>query len=511
MQTQTAAGTRLLESAHARAHSSVWIGGWSHVPVLGQPARWVRGATDAIVKLAHVANDVVAQVEPRLNTARDPQGRLRLLDTISAEFARLRAAVDAARIPASGWFVPPVDSADAQLRRELGRLRRAADDGAVASRGLHSFLQGPTTYLVLAANNAEMRAGGMVLQAGLLRAIGGRVSTGEFHSTAELTLTQPVAVPPEIRRLYGWLDPGAEWRNTGSSPDFPAVAPIYAHMALRKIFGKVDGAIQLDVPALQTLLEVVGPVDVAGRRYDGSNVERLIMHDLYVEFGPEQIQRRHHEFSQLAAATFQALSERRWDARALIKGLTEAASGRHLMLWSNRGTDEKAWRRLGVDGALVRNGLMVTVQNHTGNKLDWFLRPAVDVAAKKLADGYTRVTLSIRIANPTPRNEPEYIFGDGSIVPPGGYRAFVATYLPGWATNVELTGGPTIIVGSDGPMRVIGTRLDVPRLGTAILRVAFDAPPQATIELLPSGRFPATPVRVGKEVFDDGGRRSIRV
>src|SRR5439155_16885371 len=178
MQTQTAAGTRLLESADARAHSSVWIGGWSHVPVLGQPARWVRGATDAIVKLARVANDVVAQVEPRLNTARDPQGRLRLLDSISAEFAPLRAAVDAARIPASGWFVPPVVSADAQLRRELGRLRRAADGGAVASRGLHSFLQGPTTYLVLAANNAEMRAGGMVLQAGLLRAIGGRVSTG---------------------------------------------------------------------------------------------------------------------------------------------------------------------------------------------------------------------------------------------------------------------------------------------------------------------------------------------
>src|SRR5438552_10860585 len=53
MQSQTAAGTRQLDAAAARVHASIWIGGWSHVPIIGQPARWLRGATDAVAKLAH--------------------------------------------------------------------------------------------------------------------------------------------------------------------------------------------------------------------------------------------------------------------------------------------------------------------------------------------------------------------------------------------------------------------------------------------------------------------------
>ena len=510
LRSQAAAGVAMLEAADARARGSVWIGGWSHVPVLGSPARWLRGTTAAVAGLGRAGNDVVAKLEPRLNAARDPAGRLALLDTMAAEFARLRAEVDAVDIPGTGWFLPPVDSANAQLHRELSHLRSELDDGAVAARGIHAFLAGPSTYVVLAANNAEMRAGGMILQAGLMRALNGRIATGAFYPTGKLILDKPVTVPSQIQTLYGWLDPGREWRNTGSSPNFPAVGPIYAEMARRDSHRPIDGAIQLDVPALRSLLEVVGPVVVAGRTYDASNVERLVMHDLYVQFGPEQYQRR-HEFSHLAEATFHALTQRRWDPRKLIEALARTAAGRHLMLWSARAADEQAWQRLRVDGALDRNGLMVTIQNHTGNKLDWFLRPTVDITRKTLPDGFERVTLQISIANPTPRSEPTYIAGDGSIVPRGGYRAFVVVYLPGWATNVDVVGDPTLIVGTDGPMRVIGTRVDVLRNQTRIVRIVFVAPPAARVALLPSGRFPPMVVHMGGTSFDDAGRRDLEL
>jgi hypothetical protein len=402
------------------------------------------------------------------------------------------------------------------LHAELNRIRRALDDVRVDSRGLRSFLAGPTTYLVLAANNAEMRAGGMVLQTGLLHATRGDIAAGRFLSTGGLKLKTPVAVPKQITDLYGWLDPGLEWRNTDTSPDFPSVAQTYVAMARRRpdLSGPrpdITGAAQLDVVALQRLLRVVGPVVVEGRRYSASNVERLVMHDLYVEYGaqPPEVVARHHELGQLAQATFRALSHRHWDPHALLRALADAASGRHLLLWSSRPDEEEAWGRLGVDGALRRDGLMVTIQNHGANKLDWFLRSTVTVTTRRLPDRFQRVTLRIEIDNTTPSNEPVYVTGDGSIAPRGTYRAFVAVYLPGWATNIELQESPTIVVGQEGPMRVIGTRLDIARAQAKTVVIVFDAPPNARIDVMPSGRVPPLTLEIGSHHLDDAEPHNV--
>jgi len=511
LQTQARAGAALFRAAEKRARTSPWVRGWSHVPLVGQPARWLIGASSAAAGIADDAAAVIAEVEPKLNAAHDPAQRLAFLDTLAAEFGRLRGAVDAIHVPAPGFLLPPVNNADRELKHELARLRSTIDAGAVAARGLRSFLGGPTTYMVLAGNNAEMRAGGMVLQAGILRASDGRLSTGEFRTTADLTLKHPAQVPPELAKLYGWLEPGSEWRNVGSSPDFPAVGPLYAAMAERSTLGPADGAIQLDVPGLRSLLSVIGGVEVDGRRYNAANVERLIMHDLYVAFRADQIP-RHHELSALAQKVFRALTDRRWDPRALIKALGDAAAGRHLMLWSTRPVEETAWRRLGVDGSLTRDGLMVTIQNHTGNKLDWFLRPSVDLTVDKLPGDYRRVHVRIHIVNPAPRGQPRYVVGDGRLVPVGAYRALVAVYLPGGAINVSMPGRTVALVGPDGPMRVVGTRIDIPRMGSADVSVVFDLPPDArTIDLLPSGRVPPIELRLRGRTVDDAIRRRIRL
>jgi uncharacterized protein DUF4012 len=508
--TQAAEGAALFRRADERAKGSIWIGAWSRVPFLGQPARWLRGAASATDRLAAQASAVVAEVEPQLKAARDPAGRLALLDTMSAQFARLRAAADAIDIPEPGWLLPPVNSADRELRRELARLRVALDDGVFAAKGLRSFLGGPTSYVVLAANNAEMRAGGMVLQAGVLHATDGVLQTDDFRSTGDIPPKKPVAVPEEITRLFGWLEPGKEWRNTGSSPNFPVVAQMYAAMAAQSQLGNVDGAIELDVPGLRALLEVVGPVRVQGRAYNAANVERLVMHDLYVEFGREQLA-RHDEFSRLGRATFRALGRRPWDPGALVRAFARAAEGRHLLLWSSRPVEQHAWQRLGVDGSLDHDGLMISIQNHAGNKLDWFLRSSVDVTAKKVVGGFARVTLAVKITDDVPPGEPPFVLGDGSIVPVGGYRAMVAAYLPGWATSVKVDGAPTILYGPDGPMRVIGTRIDVAPGGSATFHISFDAPPGARLDLLSSGRFFPTTFRYGSETYREDSRRSIAI
>jgi hypothetical protein len=155
---------------------------------------------------------------------------------------------------------------------------------------------------------------------------------------------------------------------------------------------------------------------------------------------------------------------------------------------------------------------MLTVQNHGGNKLDWFLRPSMDARVVERPDGTRRITLTIGIHNPTPAKESRYVAGDGTIVPVGDYRALVAVYLPGWATNVRIPGRSVALVGEDGASRVIGTRVDVARGGTVTVRVEFTAP--AGIDrfvLIPSGRAQPVPARIGSERVDDAVPRSVKI
>ena len=495
MHADALAGMRDFESARRIASHSIALGAWARVPLLGRPAAWLRKAADATATLSHEASDAIGRIEPALHTT-DRTALLRLLDT---EFTNLAAGVARIHLPSTGGFFPPVNAANHQLTQDLARLRTSLADGIAGVRGLDSMLEGPTTYLVLAANNAEMRAGGMVLQAGLLTSARGHIAAGYFTPTAGLQLTKPVASPAQIRALYGWLSPGTEWRNVGSSPNFPVTAPIYAAMAKARGKHNVDGVLQIDVIGMRALLQVVGPVG----RYNAGNVEQLLLHDQYARFGAQQVERR-LAFSQLAEATFKALNDRPWDVTRLARALRDAARGRHLMAWSRRPVEQAAWQRLQMDGALDPDGVMLTVQNQTGNKLDWFVKPQMALSVEQLAGGWRRVHLRISIANPTPLGEPAYIAGDGTLVPSGTDRALVAVYLPGWATNVEMPGRTVAIVGPDGPMRVIGGRVDIARGSAVEVDVTFSAPPgEQQIVLLPSGRARAVPLRDGSRWFSD--------
>ncbi|MGH2794192.1 MAG: DUF4012 domain-containing protein, partial [Actinomycetota bacterium] len=504
-------GSSLFSAADRRARDSMWLGALSRVPFAGRPARWLRSASGTAATLGEEAAVSVGRIEPLLDATGEPARRLALVDLVEKELTRLHALVRDVRLPGTGGFLPPVSSADRELRADLNRLRDALADGAIAARGLRSFLGGPSTYVVLAANNSEMRAGGMVLQVGLLAARDGLIAAGGFRSTAELVLKDPVPLPAEFASLYGWLEPDREWRNVGTSPNFPGVAPIYASMAQRTGLSRVDGVLQIDVLGVRSLLEVIGPVVIDGRTYDATNVERLVMHDLYVAYGNEQFERR-HEFSRLAATAFRRLTEGTSDLVELANAVQRAAAGRHLMAWSARPVEQRAWERLEIDGRLERDGFMATVQNHGGSKLDWFVRSSVSLEVEQPEGRFRRIRARIRIDNPTPADEPTYVIGDGRFVRDGDHRAFVAVYLPGWASNVSIVGHETLVIGTDGPMRVVATRLDVPRAGSAVVEVVFSVPPEiARIILLPSARAAPVRVRLGDLVVDDSARRVLPI
>src|SRR5581483_3199929 len=149
--------------------------------------------------------------------------------------------------------------------------------------------------------------------------------------------------------------------------------------------------------------------------------------------------------------------------------LTGATHGRHVMLWSSAPAEEQTWQRLGADGALRADGLLVGVQNQTGNKLDYFVHPSVALSVSK-SEKQSRVTMRVRVPNSVAPSEVAYVAGNDQQLPFGTYHGLVTVYLPGTAFNARVAGGSVVASGQDGPMRVLAIRLDVGPRATRDIR-----------------------------------------
>jgi hypothetical protein len=487
-----------------RARDSVarspWIRVLTAIPLAGRPARWATTATARAASLLddgaraadHVAADLAAPPPP------GPARQARLAD-VDATLVGLERRLATTDLGGGGYLPPPFSTARAKLRAEQRRALVALGESDVALRGLNAWLAGPSRYLVIAANNAEMRGlGGMALQAGTVEVAGGHLTSGAFRPTEQLVMADSVGLPDGYRQLYGWLDPGREWRNTDTSPDFPVVAPLYATMAASDGFGPVTGVIQLDVVTLRLLLGVVGPVSTGGVTYTADNVGPLVLHDLYVRYAGDEAGRR-DVLSGLASAVLDAIDHRSWPADRLATALRQAAAGRHLLVWSSDPVQQRAWQALAVDGRLPPDGLLVTVQNQGANKLDWYLRPSLTLSHLGRRGRLARYRLTVDLALPRTDGQPPYIAGDGTDrLSPGDYRAFVAVYLPGGAVDVRPGGVAPLVAGMDGPLRVVAVRFDVAAGSERSVMFDFSLPAaEQAISLLPDGRWQAPSVRIG--------------
>jgi hypothetical protein len=163
-----------------------------------------------------------------------------------------------------------------ELEASLGRVR-------VATAGLAELFEGESTLLLLLGNNAEMRVGsGMFLTVGTLTISDGRFSVGEIVPTFDFQLPEAVPVEGDLADLWGWLEPGREWRNLGVTPRFDVTAPLAAQMWAQAKGQAVDGVLAVDVLALEALLQATGPVEVEGQTIDAGTVVQDLLHDQYV-------------------------------------------------------------------------------------------------------------------------------------------------------------------------------------------------------------------------------------
>ena len=325
------------------AASSPLLTPFKVLPFVGRQVRSVDTLASSAAKVVHVGVATMEASTAQLATKTEAgPDRVQLIERLGGIAKDARGELADVSLGPSQALIGPLASARKSFAEELGKVRKAMVDVDDASTGLAQMAQGPSKYLVLAANNAEMRAGsGMLLSAGTLTMADGRFQLGPMTDTAELAVPPGlVPVSGDLAARWGWVQPNEEWRYLAMSPDFEKTAALAAQMWKAKTGEDVDGVLALDPIALQGLVAASGPVQVGPKLITKDNVVKEILLQQYLDFavdpndgnsGQAGTAIRHERSSDIARAIVDQLDHSGWDTADLVDDLRGAAEGRHVL------------------------------------------------------------------------------------------------------------------------------------------------------------------------------------
>ncbi|MCU1428973.1 MAG: hypothetical protein JWL83_2973 [Actinomycetia bacterium] len=444
---------------------------------------------------------------------------MRLIASVAAES---RTRVDAIHLGSSHGLVGPLAHAQDRFARRIPKLTKALGDLHEVATGLTSFLDGPRLYLVFAANNNEMRLGsGSFLSASLLSTKHGKLTLFPMQPTAPLKLgparAARVPMPPDQKELWGWLAPNDEWRNLASSPRFDTTAQLSRRMMQVREGLTVDGVLAIDPVALNGIVGATGPVGVGGRQLSGDALLKYVFIDQYhgVSVFDTQQRARRDALGGIAQEAIGRLDAGHWDTRALVRALRTVGRGRHVLAWSARRDEQRAWHIAGVDGALPDDSLFIGVHNRGGNKLDPFLDVRASVSSHRTATG-VRVGVIVQMHNTAPNGLPRYVGGPypgARNARKGTYQGILAFYIPGDATDLHVSGrDPTVSGGRDGKHRVVAMQVHLDRTKTDTVGLTFALPNRAkNLIIEPSARYPSVRWADGALRWQDTDAQTVRL
>jgi len=512
-------GTAVLQRAErdfSRAHSlasSFVLAPWTVVPLASTNVNAARSLTGAAQRVAAIGarTSAAASTALRVHPA-TPAERLALLDRVAAIAAGAERELDGVSLGSDFFLVGPLGSARTRFLDRLHKLRDAITNADALVSGVARVLRGPQRYLILAANNAEMRAGsGMFLSVGTATFADGGFTVSTFQPTPNVVLPPGgVPVTGDLAALWGWTHPGQEWRNLATTPRFDVTAPLAAQMWQAATGQSVDGVLAVDPQVLEAVLDAQGPIAANGGSLRGQDVVSYLLLGQYAGI-PANVgdqADRNDQLSAVARAAVDTLSTRPWVASSLVGNLAGVGKGRHALAWSRDPVLERAWQAAGIGGELPSDALAVSILNFGGNKLDQFLDVQASLTLRPAAGGGQHAHLALRIRNTAPVDVPGYVAGPypGSGLGEGVYQGVLAVSVPGGASLPRVgIAAPTLAAGADGPTTVVahgyfpvarGQVLDVP--------VDFDLPAGlSALQVIPSARIPPITWHFGQKTFQD--------
>ena len=310
--------------------------------------------------------------------------------------------------------------------------------------------------------------------------------------------------------MFGSILPTQLWQSVNATADFELSGLAMADMYQAATGEPLDGVIALDVPALASVLRMIGPVSIEGvaEPLTAENASRLLLHDFYEGLGPDDDQsvRRERLGDVLQAVLDKLLSGTR-DGVSFGSALGESARGGHFRLWSRAEAEEQVFERTGLGGGPAtidpERTFHLAVENRTGTKLDYYVKPVVRQRIELARDGSAIVRTSVVVRNEAPVDAaPSYVLGpDRFMERPGQYLAWLLLWAPAGSSqlgaSVEESGlslSQRITQVEAGQSREITFETVIPdavRDGRLELRLVPQArlyPMDLEVELDPKGR-----------------------
>jgi hypothetical protein len=391
------------------------------VVALGRAGVSLAGAGSTLVEgLRRVPGGIDGLAPTARGLPLDAYAGLRASVATAADQAR--AAADTLADAPNGYLVGPVASARFDAEAQASDAADALAAGAALLEGLPRFAggDGPRRYLVVSANPAEQRGTGGIWGAyATLTFREGRPFLSGAAATRDLPdvdIDRIRGLDPAWRRIYDVFGGAASWQNMNMTPDFPSAARAALANLAAGDAGRYDGVISADPMALRELLEVTGPVPVPGTsvRVSSDDVVDFTTNEAYSAFSGSA--ERKEVLGAVAGDVLARFLSTQGRAVPRLRALAEAVAGGNLQVYSTDEAFEQALVRAGAAGSFARpegdDMVGVTVNNGSGNKVDFYADRTVDATIRLGGDHEAFGTMAVSIENGAPTTgQPRYVLG----------------------------------------------------------------------------------------------------
>ncbi len=416
-----------------------------------------------------------------------------------------QAAEDVAALP-TAHLGSPLSGLVPTLAHYLRLGSMALEAGAAAPTLLGE--SGPTSYLILAQNNDELRAtGGFITGLGLATLDRGRIAQliiKDSYDFDKFTVEHPW--PPEPMTRYMGID---QWvtRDGNWSPDFPTAARDTEDLYHLENSTELSGIVAFDMLALEALVKAVGPLylEVYEDQITGDNVlrkareywnpplpEGVDLAEWFRELGWSTIKedwwQHRKDFMGLLAeallAKLQGGSEPH-QLSAVLWAMKRAIDERHILLYFHEPAVQELLAATGMDGTLDHDTagdyLLVLDTNMGYNKVNLNVDKLIEYEVDLASDGPLQATLTITYRNRSPA-EPvcdhrPRIEASYDLMAQGCYWNYLRIYVPPGSQLLSSEGvtETETLTGEHGKT-VFATFFVVPAAESKTLRFTYQLP-----------------------------------
>ncbi|WP_395690754.1 DUF4012 domain-containing protein [Nocardioides sp.] len=448
------------DAAAAQAHTSgPWWHALGHLPFVGDDVEGIAALSSSLHVIAHDAviplNNTVDSLDGLVTDGRvDLDTVASLQQPVEDAYGALVIADDQLAGHDSSGYVTPLRTRFDRYVELVHGLRTGLDGASKAVSVLPTMAgaDGPTNYLLIFQNNAEIRAtGGMPGSWALLHADDGKIEMKQQGSVKDFPLADSPVLPlsNEETAVYG-QELGLYFQDPGWTFDFPRAAELWrAHWDRQFPSTSIDGVVAIDPVAMSYLLEGTGPVRVGDVTLTSANAVEELLNRPYIEAGPAA---QNAFFEEAAKAIFDKVTGSLQSPVRFVQGLNRSAEEGRLLVSSFDDEVSASLVGTGVEGAMPRDDgrtpyVDVGLNDLTGSKMSYYLRYRGDVTSDRCERDVQHLTgtLTMRqlISPAEAARLPTSVTGGGNFgTQPGDQYVMVRIYGPydGTIERVRLNG-----------------------------------------------------------------------